>query len=193
MSLEEQARPIWDAWVWLKRVWLTSDEGIPQTLPLFPLQAAFMSLGFYPIIGTTWREARSPADAGGNVECQWAGFCEPGLTCLWTVPLLLPNHLERHSQLECEGRKRWPRTRKAQSTFWVPSPTELGRGFWNDCPKNKHQENEMVKGKRQFGWHHAKSSAKHAVCPITAPDPQVSLVHHTRTSFLVCLDLRIFI
>lgn len=89
-SLEEQARPIWDAWVWLKPVWLTLDEGIPQPLPLFPLQAAFMSLGFYPIIGTTWRGSRFPADAGGNVECQRAGFCKPGLTCLWTVPLLLP-------------------------------------------------------------------------------------------------------
>lgn len=80
MFLEEQAGPIWDARVWLMRVWLTLDEGIPQPLPLFPLQAAFMSLGFYPVIGTTWRGAPSPADAGGNVEHQWAGFCEPGLT-----------------------------------------------------------------------------------------------------------------
>lgn len=72
------------------RVWLTLDEGIPQPLPLFPLQAAFMSLGFYPIIGTTWRQAHSPAAIGGNVELRRAVFCEPGLTCFWPLPLPLP-------------------------------------------------------------------------------------------------------
>lgn len=30
------------------------------------------------------------------------------------------------------------------------------------------------------------------MCPIIAPDPHVSLVHHTRINFLVCLNLRIF-
>lgn len=89
-SRQDQFEMLGSDWCGYGYHWM---RAFPQPLPLFPLQAAFMSLGFYPIIGTTWRRARSPAAAKGNVELQRAIFCEPGLTCFWAVPLPLPRSL----------------------------------------------------------------------------------------------------